>query len=98
MANNLGNPINSTQTKLAHIQQKRQFLNGGLPFLLDTPPTRMSMASRALALLDTLVSNVDVPSFPDNPHLQSQVERYTDWLSRQADYDRQRDRAKEIDD
>ena len=98
MSKNLGNPINSTQTKLAHIQQKRQFLGGGLPFLLDPPTTRVSMTSRAMALLDTLIPDINESLFEENPRLQSQVQHYTNWLSKQAEYDRQRDRAKEIND
>lgn len=92
MSKNLGNLIDPTQSKLAQIERERQFQ--GI-FDLPTahiPETPVPSASQRFSASRRNISS----SFERDPHFQDQVRHYTNWLHKQAQYDRQRDRVGEI--
>src|SRR5258707_8103578 len=89
MSKNLGKP-------LVHMQRERQFPDKELQVLIDPPPVPITPCASVSP--GALVSDPGGLSLEMDPHVQDRIHYYSDWLSKHAEYDRQRDRAREIDD
>src|SRR5258708_3547099 len=92
MSKNLGNLIDPTQGKLTRIEQERR-----LKGLFDLPTTRIPETPAPFVSRRSSVSERGISSPGEDPHSRDQVRYYANWLHKQAQYDRQRDRAGEIE-